>query len=93
MKTLFIGGHADGKWQDIPADLNPIRLSIRECHVERDIHETILHESIHLDVYNRHTLGANEKRFHVFVHSGLTLEAAMQRLLDYYRPDDRKDSK
>lgn len=70
MICLFIGGAANGKRLNVPDDMNYFRVPYGSFGTE----------------YRREQLASPSRRYVVFVENHLTLDTAMQALIDYYHP-------
>ena len=89
---LFIGGIADGEWnliEDIEnrQEYNIIYKSpVVPWDVPAPVGTRLASGMLNSTTYRREQLTCGGVRWHVFVDPTLTLDAAMDRLLSYYKP-------
>lgn len=97
MKSLFIGGSADGQWRDYPtgqrhvqviASVDPVVKEAARADRSRFGRMVILHH----DDYTAQIIGGPERSTRVFVLDRLGVDGAMEMLIAHYqRPGpDRK---
>lgn len=95
MKSLFIGGVADGRWIDVPE-------AARKWEVGRPVYVAEVSPQtkarsftlVNLDSYTASQFGGPKKQARIFVHDRLTLDDAMEMLLAFYqRPGNHPKEK